>query len=690
VVRPHRQQHGECRGWGVAALMPARRTALRQLFSKGQVTDTDSADLAPDMAESLRDCVWTANGDLSKRGGFLYATGANPIDADTTSLTSCVLTAIPDATTPNTFTYKLLVGDSTNYLGVLDAYTYAYGTPNASTTAVKLNDGFACWPLMEWQNEVLYALNTGSYYALKRWGKSTATEDLSPTGTVTVTTGSDEIAGGGTSFLAEVTAGQYINVQQQGINYYFLVTKVTSNTSLQISGKAQVTISAATFLVVNIAETNISTLLTNKGTVTTGVNTATGKGTSWDTGLDSLNGGGWICGVNATTRYGIGTVTDDDTVGVIGTPGLTDSNYVAGRALVGNIVTAHAGRLWVAGVAWAPNRVQVTPVNHNLSDVFNAVDSSTTDPDNAAIIESIEIPDDKSPGFITGLASGNDPGPLVVTRDRDAYIVYGEWPSVQVTKLGEDIGCAHWQGITFHDRRFYWAGVEGVFTYAPGGGVRNLTEGKIYREWKAAIGGKEITTAVVEVVNRTLFVTVTLDDASNFGYMLDLEREAWSTLTDTNWAAGTEVVVAGQGRDVFVTELGTNRVVSLRAATDPAYAGTANSLQGSFLARSGRMLMGSAGDLGRVVDSRVTYRMTSGSSPQFTVKYGSVSLNTAATVTTTTSGTAYATTRIKPGSTNLGTSARDMQVEFAESSGTPARLEINEFSWVTRERRKRA
>jgi hypothetical protein len=65
-------------------------------------------------------------------------------------------------------------------------------------------------------------------------------------------------------------------------------------------------------------------------------------------------------------------------------------------------------------------------------------------------------------------------------------------------------------------------------------------------------------------------------------------------------------------------------------------------------------------------------------------------LNTAATVTTTTSGTAYNTTRIKPGSTNLGTSARDMQVEFAESSGTPARLEINEFSWVTRERRKRA
>jgi hypothetical protein len=193
---------------------------------------------------------------------------------------------------------------------------------------------------------------------------------------------------------------------------------------------------------------------------------------------------------------------------------------------------------------------------------------------------------------------------------------------------------------------------------------------------------------VVAVVNRTLFVSVGMVSNPDFAYMLDLDRGAWSQLTDGQWAHAMPVVFAGEGRDVFVTEQATNRVVSLRSATEPTYAGATNSLTGSFLARSGRMLLGSAGQLGRVIGARLTYRMT-GSSPQFTVKFGSTSLQTAATVTTTTTGTAYATTRLRP-TLNLGSEFRDVQVEFAESSGTPTRLELNEFQWVTRERRVRA
>ena len=671
--------------------MPPRVTTSRQLFAKGQVTDLDTSDLSPDQAEALRDAIWSANGDLSKRGGFLYATGANPINGNTTGLTSCVLTAVEDTTTPLSYTYKLVVGDTAR-LGVLSSYSYQYGTATTSTTSTTISRGYRMWPLMEWQDEVLVAAeawNTG-YYQLLRWGKSTATEG-SGTGTITVTTGSDVVTGLGTSFTTEVTAGQYISISNaQFLTFSFLVEKVNSNTSLRISSRAQVSAAAVTFNVENVAQVNISSLLTTKGTITTGVNTGTGKGTNWNSGLDTLNPGSiaWICGTAATTRYGVTSVSSDTSIAVGGTPGLTDSTYVAGVPMYGHIAVNHAGRLWVAGVPWAPNRVQVTPVGMNLNDVFNGVDSSTTDPDNAAVIESVDIPDDSSAGFVTALVSGNDPGPLLVLRDRDAYIVYGEWPAIQVTKLGDDIGCAHWQGATFHDQAFYWAGVEGVFTYTPGGGVRNLTEGRIYREWKNAVGDDRITTAVVAAVNGVLFVTVTLNTGSNFGYMLDLDRGAWSVLTDTNWAAGTEVVVAGQGRDVFVTDLTTNRVVSLRSATEPTYAGAANSLTGSFLARSGRMLLGSAGQLGRVIGARLTYRMT-GSSPQFTVKFGSTSLATAATVTTTTSGTAYATTRIRP-TLNLGSEFRDVQVEFAESSGTPTRLELNEFQWVTRERRVRA
>lgn len=677
--------------------MPARRTALRQLFSKGQVTDVDTADLAPDMAESLRDCVWTANGDLSKRGGFLYATGANPINGNTDLVAGVFLYPLKDTSTPDTFTYKLLVTDSVGRLGILSSYTYSYGTANTATTATFLTMPDGAFPVLLWQDEVVFA-SDNSFRTLFRWAGSTGTEDSSPTGTVAMTAGQDVVTGSGTVFTTEVAVGQYMNIEDgDGVFTAFLVEQVESNTRLRVSAPSQITYPGDTFTVTNFGRVNISTLVTDKGLVSGSTTTLTGLGTDWDTGLDQIDGGvfnnaDWISASDSTQRIGISSATSDTSLNLRGTPSPAWSSdpYVVGRPLTGNIVTSHAGRLWVAGVPWAPNRLQVTPVGYNLSDVFNGVDSSSTDPDNAAIVESVDIPDPNSPGFITALASGNDPGPLLVLRDRDAYIAYGEWPSVQVTKLGDDIGCLDWRAVTFHDRTFYWAGLEGVFSYTPGGGVRNLTEGRIYREWKAAVSAASLTSTIVAVVNQTLFVAVDTLGGTDFAYTFDIERGAWSTLTDGRWAQATPVVFAEAARDVFVTELGTNRVVSLRAATDPAYAGTSNSLQGSFLARSGRMLMGSAGDLGRVVDSRVTYRMTAGSSPQFTVKYGSVSLNTAATVTTTTSGTAYATQRIKPGSTNLGTSARDMQVEFAESSGTPARLEINEFSWVTRERRKRA
>jgi hypothetical protein len=245
---------------------------------------------------------------------------------------------------------------------------------------------------------------------------------------------------------------------------------VESNTVLRITSKAQVTTSAANYTVTNFGYMNLSTLVTDKGTVSSSGTTVTGKGTDWQGGLDAVDGYilygvDWICGANATTWYGVNTVTDDNTLDVIvGSPGLSDSNYVVGRPLSGHIACVHAGRLWVAGVAWAPNRLQVTPVAHNLNDVFNGVDSSTTDPDNALIVESVDIPDPNSPG--SSPLVGERPRSTPRSAGPDAYIVYGEWPSIQVTKLGEDIGCVDFRGVTFHDNVFYWAGLEGVLVYA--------------------------------------------------------------------------------------------------------------------------------------------------------------------------------------------------------------------------------
>ena len=156
--------------------MPPRVTTSRQLFAKGQVTDLDTSDLAPDQAEALRDAVWSANGDLSKRGGFLYATGANPINANTAALFGSAIVPTESSSSPGVFTYRLVVTDSQGRMGVLGSYSYAYGTANTSTTSTVLTMGSGAYPVLLWQDELLLAAyDTSGFRTTFRWGGSTAT-----------------------------------------------------------------------------------------------------------------------------------------------------------------------------------------------------------------------------------------------------------------------------------------------------------------------------------------------------------------------------------------------------------------------------------------------------------------------------------------------------------------------------------
>lgn len=694
--------------------MPARRTALRQLFSKGQVTDTDTADLTPDQAEALRDCVWTSNGDIAKRGAFLHASEANPLDGWTNKLTGAIL--VPDVdTAPQT--YSIVAGDYGGRLGKLAAYNYQPVSPNIignTSDTETVAQQLPVYPLLAYQGEVIAAvvnrnaLDDANYDGpLIRWAGSTATETAAPAGTVAVTAGSDVIVGTGTAFTSVCNVGQYLVTRDANyIRYYGLVVKIESDTRLRVSAPADISMSGNAYFTVNQGIIGLGSLVTTQGRASAAAGTITGEATSWNSTLGKVSSQvDRISNEAGAAMYLITAVTDDDTLSATGAPTFSSGGYRITRPLSGQMVTLHQNRLWVAGLPWAPNRLQVTPVAFSLSSFFNGVDSSTTAPGVANVTESVEIPSPYDPGRIIALEAGNDPGPLLVLRDRDAYIVYGEWPSVQVTKLGDNIGCVHQFASCSSEHGFIWAGSDGVYQYRPGGGVRDLTEGKINREWRAhirSVAAYPNFQVSVEVVDSYLVISSaygsTFDSAGaaqppdtfpSTQYVLDIERGAWGTWTGPNVLGMSAFFFGGQPRDVIATDYATNRLITLSGATIPTLAGSSDGVNGTFLARSGRMLMGSAGDLGRVVDSRVTYRLQ-GSSPQFTVKFGSTTLNTAATVTTTTATSAYATTRVKPGSTNLGTQGRDMQVEFAESSGTPTRLEINEFSWVTRERRKRA
>lgn len=691
------------------------RVVLRKLFQGGINTDVDTADLSPEQAESLRDVMWNQNGDLEKRGAFLYASAANPLNSRTQKMTGAILLQDRDTSPP---TYKLIAGDYGGHVGPLTTYSYTPGTANTSGAATGtrnvLNGGSFGYPFpgVVYQGEVIFlpvgqdgVTSAGTPSCLIRYAGSTATENTSPAGTVSISNGQDVVVGIGTSFLTKIAAGQYLWVTDPtwGIKTSYLVAQVETDTRLRLAlAPSQVTIAGGAYQALNYGLVGLSSLVTERGLFTVaGAGTAvTGRATTWNSLLDRVAAGyDWLTDSGYTEKNLISAVGSNLALTLSNGFALpnTGAPYRIGRPLAGRVIAAHQNRLWVAGLPWAPNRLQVTPAGMNLSDTYNGVDS-TTQPGAASIVDSVEIPSPYAPGSIVALETSNEPGPLLVLRDRDAYVVYGEWPSVQVTKLGDNIGCVHQLASCSSELGFFWAGMTGVFHYQPGGGVKDLTQGALTNDWRSFI--KTVTqnavyNVSVDVVVGYLVISAAYGSSSppstfpSTQYVYDIRRQAWTTWTGPNVLSLTPMQYGGYPKELVGTDYSTNRLITISGALDPTLAGQANGVNGTLLARSGRNLLGQAGEKGRVIDGKLTYRMT-GSSPQLTVKFGSATLDTAATITTTTTGSAYNTTRMYPSSGSLGNEFRDVQVEFSETSGTPTRLELNEFSWVTRKRRVRA
>jgi hypothetical protein len=557
-----------------------------------------------------------------------------------------------------------------------------------------------------WDGEVIFAGPTAKG-PLVRWCGATAATTVGA-GTVALTKGSSVVTGTTTDFLTKYTAGQYMRVVVGGgLEWDLLVRSVESNTILTLSSPSPFTGSSLTYRFRSFAQFNLCSEVDRAGTISTSGATATGVGTLWTSTIDAED----IVGLpqdGATAgsiRHQVsGGVTDTGfSLSAAPSPAWAGgSKYIAVRRLAGHVVCKHQNRLWVAGHYVFPNRVQVTPAGFRLNDAYNGLDSEDTNAIEACIAESIDIPEaEPSEGRIVALASLNEPGPLLILRDRDAYILYGEWPSVQVTKLGDELGAIHWASVATMDGAAYWAGPDGVFRYRPGGGVTDITLGRVRRQYLDLV--RALPTAAPNSTAERVPVVVTgtdghvlvcvgnqPDPTSSTTFAYDVAGDRWSTWTGPVARSASIAAFPDRSYEAFVTDPNINRVIAVSTAMKPALAGEANGVRGVFLARSGRMLLGQAGDLGRIIDAKITYRLTGTLSPAFTVKFGSVTMDTAATVTTVTSGTAYNTIRVRPGSTLMGTNVRDVQVEFTESAGTLTRLELNEFSWVARLRRPRA
>ena len=685
-----------------------RRTTITRLFEKGLVTDVDPLDSGLESATVLQDAVWNKNGDLAKRGGLMYATATNPLNARTQGLTGClyynseVVPALRDST--------LVLTDDGGHIGKIGSYSYTHGAPTTDTTSATLSlTSSPVWPVTVWDGEIIVTRPT-TYNAMFRWAGATAAASASA-GTVTVTDGSDVVTGSGTAFTTEYTDGQYLVVTDStGVTWYLLVRAVQSDTVLTLTSPAAFTGAgmAATFL--SYGHFNLCSEVTTRGTVSSSSTTVTGVGTGWATVPDAPLAGD-VIGVpadgatsgsprhqfNATPTATSGTLT------AAPSSAWSSDYYVAARRFTGSIVTPHAGRLWVAGHHAFPNRLQVTPAGFRLNDAWNGVDSTTTDPIRACIAESIDIPTgEPAEGRIVALASMNEPGPLLILRDRDAYILYGEWPSVQVTKLGDELGCLHWGAVTTMDGAAYWAGPDGVYVYRPGGGVRELTRGRIRRDYLNLVRGldtvppintTERTPVIVTAVDNHVIIMVgdTADPTSSTTYVYDVVGDRWVEWTGVTARGAQRAAFPDRSYEAFVVDPVLNVVVGLSTALEGDFHPDGYMIDGAFRAQ-GALSVTSTGDvLGRVTDAKLTYRLNGTSSPAFTVKFGrEVAQFVEQTISTVATGDAYGFTRFRPGSLVMGQLHRAMRWEFVESAGTVTQLELNQFSYTTRERRGRA
>lgn len=679
--------------------MPARTFTLTPLFPEGMVTDVDPSLLKPTQAALIENAIWNVNGHLQKRGGLFYVTAANPLNSNTSKITSCV-GYDSFAGSPG-----LVMGDSNGRVAYTDySFNFVSASSAAATTTLTLKSGSPVWPILVYDDEVLVVVPTAAS-PLFRWAGAT-TAAAAGAGTVAVNTADDLIIGTGTNFLTRFPEdNQFIVITDaKGIEWYYRIAKVESDTLLRVTSKTEIgTTTGLSWAASPYGLFNISAIITEgEGRISNAGTTVTGQATSWVTPYTEVAAGDFIFQPNnEVSRWQVASVTDDNTLTTAINPGWASGKAgTITRRIFGNIACEHQNRLHFAGFSPHPNRVYLLQAGASANGAYNGIDSTVTAEHNANVAEYFDVPSPNEPGLIKALLSVREPGGLAVFRDRDFYMVYGEWPSIQVQKISSDTGCLSWRAACEIPGGVAWAGLEGVYIHRPGGGVQNIADGKIRREWTTLArlvdeySDRLAADDVVCIAYVDDHIVVSVDyttlptTATTTTWAYSLRNDAWVKWTGYAPRSYSRILNPGvRGLDAYAADQNTNRFISVASAVDSNSVGSTDAVNGTFKARSGyNAFTGVVSDMFRVIDGKVTYSMVGSSSPAFVVKTG-LSLDTSTTVSTQST---YGVKRFRPSSTQMGVLSTGQAFEITESTGTMTKLVIHGVEWTVRARRRRA
>jgi hypothetical protein len=655
--------------------------SLRGVGSRGVVDDRDPALLDRTELAAAEDMILTE--DVPReRGGYTTAGALAPLGSPDNLISVRAVQFTAGGTV------DLVVTDAIGRIGLATS-----GNSGASVFIA------GTWlPRCFYNGELLLCPQNGKGSILRFAGYRAPTL-VAAAGTVSTTAGQTTVTGVGTTFTTQAPVGSYLSLPAAGLIARVVI--VESNTRLSVAHPIPFTLAGVAWGANVVGVVGLHTRVHDAGTATfTNASAAVaGQGSRWVNGAfgQGVVGAGDSISkaTGQTTAVAISAVGSD--VGITLTANwseatATATNYLVSRPLVGRDACAHAGRLWVTGVDWAPRRVYISPREYGLGVQWNEVDAFATNLGAAREMDYVDVPSAYTPGRIEAILPS--PHGVLAIATEGVYLLTGELPNVSVRLLDEGTGCIDVRSAFTLDGIAYWAGREGIYRFR-GGQVENLLLDKRQKRWMHLIDDPNFAGFVAMGAVREHLIVGFNPNAPSETWAYDIRREAW--LGTWNLTNGPPVYIhsaapAGASREAYMVDnTSTRNVYALSTAVVLRGNATVTTNPGTLNFRTGTNLLGSQTEMRRPVDMKVVYALSAGTMRVSTIVDGStktdVDLPTAANPTTTRIRVKTAT-----GTTSgLGTKGRAFALQFARVTGSGVvNCRVMDAQVIVRERRAAA
>lgn len=505
------------------------REYLPAPFTGGIVTDRPPWRLELDEASFAQDLI-APDGIAKQRRGWEFV-GSSAVDSGDDNI--------------GIIRVKHVLADETQTLvSDVDGDIAIHNGDSSGTTIANLFNDYDYLPRAVYRDEVLWCEQSGEVPLVRTSGSRESSTITGPT-TQSITAGTSELAATSGSWSGAADAGSYLEFDVSGAYRYPRVLEGATTSAITME---------------NVRPSNMSSYggdadiyaygypypcvdVDREGSVSLAGSTLTGKGTKWfDKGLHvdsdamlvyegTVDGGtyNFVVGVDA-----IGSNTSITVTSVsprVGSGAATNARYATLRRMPFRDVAVHKGSLWGAGVKEHPSRVYVgrpgwdiTNPPHKGHQQGDPDEDTFTKDANDFLMDYIDVPADRDGDDVVAILSSSQA--LLVLKRSSVHGIFGTFPSFEVGLVDEGVGCLDIRSAVQLEYGPFWAGEDGVYTFA-GGQVVDLMRGKIGREWRALTRDFDFDTDYITIGEAYghLVVHITTDSgATRRTFVADFEK----------------------------------------------------------------------------------------------------------------------------------------------------------------------